>query len=173
MQAHAFYKYVNQIWHLVSLSNQLSPFSLVYLHQQEERATHIYQNRKRERKEQLCREVRVLKYSAFIYHREGDAVPECIDSYFLHAAGSNTILIIYDWRFLGNKNPIKHPIFSFSLVYTLILQNECVLASAQGDLQSIPLPPKTAHLKQESYNYSIWHSKAFCLIPVLALSWGF
>lgn len=78
-----------------------------------------------------------------------------IDSYFLHAAGSNTILIIYDWRFLGNKNPIKHPIFSFSLVYTLILQNECVLASAQGDLQSIPLPPKTAHLKQESYNYSI------------------
>lgn len=81
-----------------------------------------------------------------------------IDSYFLQTAGSNTIPVIYDWRFLGNKNPIKHPIFSFSLVYTLRLQNECVLTSAQGDLQSIPLPPKTAHLKQESYNYSIWHS---------------
>lgn len=34
-----------------------------------------------------------------------------IDCYFLHTAGSNTIPIIYDWRFLGDKNPIKQPIF--------------------------------------------------------------
>lgn len=76
---------------------------------------------KRERKGLLCRELKSSEILCIYIaqrgrtHRMQILNVVHIDSYFLHTAGSNTIPIIYDWRFLGDKNPIKHPIFPFPL----------------------------------------------------------
>lgn len=92
-----------------------------------------------------------------------------IDSYGLLDQTLYSIFM-HDQRFLGNKvkqnkTQKKHGMSSFLLLpYTHTLSKQ----PRETWNPSPRAPPKPAHLKQESYSYSTWQSKAFCL----RLFWG-